>query len=920
MVAVSVLAVLLAGGAAWLGAVARERLEERVLSALAEKAGVYLDVVLRLRRKGTPARDLAEFLPGMRDAVAEASRELPDHPLPYYHQGRLYRALMDFARAEEEQGRALARCPDFAPSLYERAVLRARRYARRVDALRDRWLREEGQRLAGSGMLDQGGLGGERMRPLPASDVLAAQDREGRELRASVAADLARLARVPPGERRDPPGCAEGLTLAYTSTQSSERERARGLLRAAIAGNPRCEEAYEALAELELGQGKAEEAIAVYSEAVAIDRGYVAFWTGRAAAREARGALLMDHHADPSSLLAGVLSDFGMALELDPACAATWRGRGDLRAVSGKWEAARGGDPEPLLEAAITDYGKALELDPAFVDAWTSLAGTRVIWGTYRSDRGLDPSDLFSQAVSDYGSALALDIECAEAWMNRGLLRMNHGIWRRRHGQDPGEGYREALADFGAALKLDPYSPWTWANRGLLRMNWGISLERRGEDPGALYAEAIADYGRALELGPEFLPARVGRGRVRTNERLNRVARGRDEESLEAGAMSDFDQALVFDPSCTVAWFERGRLKTSRGMACEARGEDPGPSYAAAIADFDQAVALASDAPFWSSRGDARANWARYQMTRGEEPESLVGLACSDYAEALKLDPGRSATWMNRADLRSNHALHRMQRGEDPGALFESASQDYDQALALAPTAADAWLGRGHMRSNWSSWRRKRGEDPTAFFSQALADLDRAVMLAPGNARARRERGWVHFALEHWAEAVADFATAAGLRPDFEPSFRDHLADARKRLNGGTDWQMALQRGSTAAGKGRYGPASEAFAQGLRAFAALPEAERTRRLADPADRRTLMIANHDLACTLSQRSVGGPASPTDDPAADAPALRDRAFECIREAIRLGEVAADLERDLDLAPLREDPRWRGILDEARGGRK
>ena len=89
-------------------------------------------------------------------------------------------------------------------------------------------------------------------------------------------------------------------------------------------------------------------------------------------------------------------------------------------------------------------------------------------------------------------------------------------------------------------------------------------------------------------------------------------------------------------------------------------------------------------------------------------------------------------------------------------------------------------------------------------------------------------------------------------------------------------------------------------------------------------RTTLRNVRYNLACILAQASAGRDrpgALVGSVPAGEAARLRDAAFAHLEEAIRCGwSNAGHLAKDADLAPLRDDPRWPGLLERVRSGGK
>ncbi len=433
---------------------AQARLVEDVLEGLRSIAWTNLKAALRLRRSGEKMSEVApEFLPPLEAAVRKAVAQAPHLAEPHYHLGRMYRALMRFAEAKDEQDKALAKEPDYAPSLYERATYWAAEYRRRLATLRDEWLQREGQRLAQAGALAQGGLVGEKMQPVPPDDELARGDEQAEKLRAGLRADLERFDRQAGlGRRIASAGkrggltagmvaCARGMLKMSGAKTQADRDEAREPFTNALADEPGLEEAVAGLANMLEASGRYADAVSVYDRAVAADLGYVPFWTGR----------------------------------------------GDVRTNWGVFKMNRGEEPGPDYADALADYGKALELNPASAEAWMRRGGVRTNWGNFKMNRGEDPGAIYADALADFDRAVALDPGSAEARWHRG--RLFHAMRR----------WAAAIADFEAAFKIDPScEPNFRAQLAEARRNLHAAAPPQ---PAPAWLAALAAGDRAVQSG-----------------------------------------------------------------------------------------------------------------------------------------------------------------------------------------------------------------------------------------------------------------------------------------------------------------------------------------------------------------------------------------------------------------------------------
>jgi len=294
-----------------------------------------------------------------------------------------------------------------------------------------------------------------------------------------------------------------------------------------------------------LASKRAEEALAIYDRALALQPDYIAALYNRGL------ALLQLKRAGEA------LSSFDRVLALAPddAEALTERGNALL-------DLKRAGD-------ALASYDSALALKSDYVAA---------LYG-----RGLALVDLgrLQDALSAYDRALALQPDFAEALYSRGILLSRL------------ERSEEALASYDQVLTLEPQHASALIERGnvlskLSRYEEALAsydrvLVSKPEDIAALnnrgnalsnlkrYEEALSSYDRVLLLGPNRAEALNNRGSALLN-----LQQYED-------ALVSFDRALEIKPDYAEALNNRGNVLQQLGR------------YEEAVASYDRAVALNPD-------------------------------------------------------------------------------------------------------------------------------------------------------------------------------------------------------------------------------------------------------------------------------------------------------------------------------------
>ncbi|MBI3268275.1 MAG: protein kinase [Planctomycetes bacterium] len=696
-------ALVLAGGvtgvSAWRARVAgeeRERFRARTVGELRARAGLYLDVALTLRRAGAPMRKVEEeYLPQLAGIAAEVEREAPELAEPRYHLGRMLRALMRFDDALAEQDRALARNPEYSPSLYERVVLTARAYGARMVLLRARALAVEAARSLELRPSPAEGSGVEEARlVLPADEALEREDPEAAALRGRLDADLARLERRTAADTAQGlavsltparSSCARGLAVAYRATGTETAERARKPLEAAVRADPTIEEAYEGLARLEELARDWEKAVAAYARGLEQDRGYIPFWIGRA---KAYANWLAQEAGRPEAwrkIWDQAATSLERVVEVAPASAEAWTTRGELWMHGGNLVARQGKDPSSFYTRALSDLEKSLELAPNAPGSWATRGGVRVRWAAFELAHAQDPTPRLQAAQADLDRALELNPGLTEAWLSRGSLRRGRGHWAAQHGEDPEAEYGRSLADLAQALRLAPGLAPAWHASSQTRSALGDWRRDHAGEAASCYEAAASDLTRAADLLPASSEYRRDRGRLHAKWGDHVAKTGGDPMPLYRSALADYDQATDLAPLDALLAWERGALRRACADQSVKRGEDASALYRDARADFDRVlralVRSTAGAEVRCQRGIVGVNWGRALRKTGGDPEPVEREAAADLSKALELKPGYPDALVWRGILR-----HR--REEWPGAV-----KDFEEALRKSP-ALEKTVGR----------------------------------------------------------------------------------------------------------------------------------------------------------------------------------------------------------------------------------
>jgi adenylate cyclase len=261
---------------------------------------------------------------------------------------------------------------------------------------------------------------------------------------------------------------------------------------------------------------------------------------------------------------------------------------------------------------------------------------------------------------------------------------------------------------------------------------------------------------------------------------------------------------------------------------------------------------------------------------------------------------------------------------------FTHALTLYQEAIERDSNYALAFVGIADVYS----FLFKYGGGTAQIAGRALEASQRAVELDPELAEARTSRGLALSINNRHAEAEAEFERALELKPSLYEAYyyygRDCVAQGRY------DKAARLFAQSVALNPDNY-EALIFLAAALRSAGRIDEAVETERRVVaaaekhlelyPDDARALYIGAQALVATGNAARAREWAERALEAAPDEPSVlynlgcmyslmgeRDKAIALVDEAVKLGfGYRAWLEKDGDLDPLREDPRFQAILD-------
>lgn len=508
----------------------------------------------------------------------------------------------------------------------------------------------------------------------------------------------------------------QALARALQAHRAGDDATAERLYQEAIAtkeeGAP---EALFNLAVLRAGQGRHEEAVALY-------RFYLESRPSDGQAHSNLGNALQ-----ALGRVEAAEAAYACALELDPALAAAHLNLGQLRLAQGRLAEAeecfrRAIDADPMIAAAHASLGALLYRQERAQEARAALEIALAI----------DPEDV--SAHRELGaSLLALDDAAgAEAAFREEarlapdepgpLCRLGKALARQKRND-------EATAAFEAALRVDPGHGESWhelafahaAAERFPQAEAAFAEARRVEPTNAPYAYNLGHFLLKLGRKAEALAAFEEGVRLAPDapEILSGLANGLLENGRAADALGVVEKALAQNPRFADALNLKGNClvgleRIEAALAC----------YEAALAEKPELGVVA------------------YNLGNALRRLGRLDEAFQAFERALQLDPGL-------ANAHNGLGLVRQQQNR-----HEEAIAHFNAALSINQRLGDAYNNRA---LSWQAQGR---------YAAALDDYMRLLELYPDRVEAYFNYGGLLQLLERWDESITIFRKGLELDPN----------------------------------------------------------------------------------------------------------------------------------------------------------
>jgi tetratricopeptide (TPR) repeat protein/predicted Ser/Thr protein kinase len=672
---------------------------------LKERIETALRAMLDLRRAGDLVRMKAHARDGL-EACEAAARRYPDLAEPHALAGRMQRALLNDARALEEQTLALERDPLNPLARYERLVLTSRLLRRREEDLVERAWRGLGEKL----VQDRAGKVRAEEVALPPRDRLVRDDATARELRDRMREDLTALETAEGGQ----------IGVAQLSCARGLLSRTRPPLQLALSKDPNLEEAVEALARIEEDAGRFDKAVAVWSQGIERDKGCLSHLEGRGEARLHWGYQLSLKEEDPSDVLVPSISDFSAVLDKDPKRDGALRDRAFghfLLGYSVWWN--RREDALRQFTQAKEDLGLSLELNPKAAATWMWRG---VVHTTIAVAQLQDPTVYCQEAMADLAKAIECNPQADEPHFWRAFVRVPLSVWYILQRQDIEPLYRDSIADLDKALQLNPGRGENWLGRATIHLAWANWQETRGRDATDVLRKAAEDLDVAIKRIPEGLQAPERRGQL---ELTLAACPGEDALKRTRAAVEYFDIVLSRSARSFAGRNGRGLANARLGSELARRGENPASTFEAAFLDLEEVAETTPVAKV--NRAEAYVRRGEWKVATGRSGDADFQAALADAKAAIgaNLFLTEGHIWQGRA--RTLSAAYR----PAPILHYSEAIGDFSRVLAFAPDHLLALRFRADAVQRRAALKAGRRGEAAEDFHSARIDYEHVLRLQP---------------------------------------------------------------------------------------------------------------------------------------------------------------------------------------------
>ena len=386
--------------------------------------------------------------------------------------------------------------------------------------------------------------------------------------------------------------------------------------------------------------------------------------------------------------------------------------------------------------------------------------------------------------------------------------------------------YVEGLIDFyqkqftGALEKAQQAlqeAPWLYEARTLMGNVYSYTGTQK-EDSGD-YLNAAADYRRgieayetAIQTGTSDAKAYEGLCGIYSHyTHMELFQTGGSLEPLQQPAINACRQAVLADPEDMDALITLSQLYAHFGRYQINRGDDPESNLKLAIQAARDAIRVKPDARAYNMVAVAYRFRAEYESTHGMDPRGSADQIILHQQKASELDPRDPKNFENLGSAHMIRADYELSHGLNPAISLNEAVTAYKKCAEIIVKSYSCWNSLANTMAIRLDYEIERGIDPTLSFEEAKKAYEKAKQLNPKYAHVFNNLGNLYESRGLWEmrngkdprpflqEALSLFQKTIELNPAYQHPYANSVVTyrylAEYELMNGRDPSMYVARG-----------------------------------------------------------------------------------------------------------------------------
>jgi len=415
---------------------------------------------------------------------------------------------------------------------------------------------------------------------------------------------------------------------------------------------------------------------------------------------------------------------------------------GKLKYAKVVFENHPGVQPQAMLQKAAGHYQQALATNPANVSARFELTRTLMYTGFLFFWQGNNPEPVLNRAIEAYRPIREGFPGFAQGYSVLGSTLFFKFLFAFYRGTESWSVLDEAVNCYRTVVRLYPETPGYHFMFGWVLLQKAQCLAQLGKETGHLLAESLNLNKKALQLDPHYINAFIGLGAVRSEQAAVKLQHGLDPRPELTEADAWLEKAFIarspnfemYSPLLANEWIRAKRaywtgrpvaphVKRARKFFIKTRVQnpeyhDPFDRYAmilhiqarqhlqhngsplAALQEAREVLETVSGLkPDFCLHhlllGETELLRARFQMSRGNDPEHSFGEAAKEIEQSIQINSRHAPSFIARAEWCLWNSRWQKERPEARSAVLEQGLTAVEQALELDPVQAESWVLKG---------------------------------------------------------------------------------------------------------------------------------------------------------------------------------------------------------------------------------